>query len=294
MEDEKKDAPASRGMNKRALAGIAAENIHLIAQGLFMPDGMPRRTQNRMLRLCKTVDILRVPNLQTLRDTFWERYGPADAAARPHCSVTNEESCSAARRLSDRYKPLVMNFADPYTPGGGFESGAPGQEESLCRQTTLYASLSHPEAYEIYQFNRLLDGPKDSGCMIWSPHVYIFRDRMLRRTEDIVEIAVLSLPAPKRSGPAREFPDEELDRILLRRIENFLMRAAAERCQALVLGAWGCGAFGNDPVKVSALFYKALYEERLAFFFKEIVFAVLDHSDDQRNYNAFASRFAEV
>ena len=72
------------------------------------------------------------------------------------------------------------------------------------------------------------------------------------------------------------------------------MRAAAERCQALVLGAWGCGAFGNDPVKVSALFYKALYEERLAFFFKEIVFAVLDHSDDQRNYNAFASRFAEV
>ena len=294
MEAEKRGAASVRKSRRQILAQVAVENIRLIERGTFMPDGLAKRTQNRMIRQCKEVDIIRLPDLQALRENFWQRHPRTDGAGCPVCRVTNEDCCSAAKRLADRSKPLMMNFADPYTPGGGYLTGTSAQEESICRRTTLYASLRHPEAYEVYQLNRMLRRPADTCCMIWSPVVYIFRDTMLRLSEDVTEIAVLSLSAPNLNGPAAQISQEEIDRIMLRRIENFLMKAVEEGYQTLVLGAWGCGAFGHNPVRVAACFQKALYEEGFAGFFQEIAFAVLDHSSDQRCYQAFQRQFAPM
>lgn len=279
---------------RRAFTQIAAENERLIRSGAFAPDWLGKRGQSRMLRQCKEVDILRLPDLQNLREGFWERHKPEDPGARPVCQVSNEDCCTAARRLADRNKPLVMNFANPYSPGGGYLNGAAAQEESICRRTTLYASLSHPEAYEVYRFNRMLHRPTDSGCMIWSPHVYIFRDGRLHVSEDVVEISVLSVPAPNLNGPAAHVEPAEIDRVMYRRLQNFLMKAVEEDCRSLVLGAWGCGVFGHDAGRVAGYFRRALFEEGFGAFFGEIVFAVLDHSVGQRNFRAFCREFADL
>ena len=292
MEVDNQGVSGGHKSRRQLLAQVAAENMRMIDRGTFMPDYVAKRTQNRMIRRCKEVDILRLPDLQALREGFWQRHPLPAGPVRPICKVTNEDCCSAAKRLADRNKPLVMNFADPYTPGGGYLDGTVAQEESICRRTTLYASLCHPEAYEVYQLNRMLQRPADTGCMIWSPAVYIFRDTMLRLSEDVVEIAVLSLSAPNLNGSAANIPMEEIDRIMIRRMENFLMKAVEEGYQSLVLGAWGCGVFGHSPARVAACFYKVLYEKRFAGFFQEIIFAVWDHAADQSCYKAFRRQFA--
>ncbi|HIZ83758.1 MAG TPA: TIGR02452 family protein [Firmicutes bacterium] len=284
--------PGAKLSRQQFFVQVALENMQLINNGTFMPGGASRRLQNRMMRRCKEVDILRVPDLRRLREEFWSRYRPPVPERRPLCRVENMDCCTAARRLADRGKPLLMNFADPYTPGGGYLIGAAAQEEDICRRTTLYASLSHQEAYEVYRLNRILHRPADTGCMIWSPNVYIFRDDMLRRTEDIAEISVLSLPAPNLNGAAAQMRPEEVERVMLRRMENFFMKAAAEGCRLLVLGAWGCGVFGHDPHRVADCFYRTLFEKGLGAFFQEIVFAVLDHTPEQRNFRAFAEKFS--
>lgn len=291
MEEDNRNMAAARKSKQQRLAQVAADNIRMIDNGTFMPDYLPRRTQKRMMRRCKEVDILRLPDLQALRKDFWQRHPLREGQVRPVCRVINEDCCSAAKLLADRNKPLVMNFANPYTPGGGYLTGASAQEEAICRRTTLYASLSHPETYEVYQLNRMLHRPADTGCMIWSPAVYIFRDTMLRPSNDVVEIAVLSLSAPNLNGSAAHISMEEIDRIMLRRMENFFMKAVEEGYKSLVLGAWGCGAFGHNPSRVAACFHKVLYEEGFAGFFQEIVFAVLDHSANQYSYQAFRRQF---
>lgn len=67
----------------------------------------------------------------------------------------------------------------------------------------------------------------------------------------------------------------------------------------LVLGAWGCGAFGNDAHVISNLFYKALKEMnynklREKDLFRRIDFAVLDRTQDQYNFKEFYRNFAEI
>lgn len=292
MEDGDRGNPAAGMSRQQFFIQVALENMQLINRGTFMPGTVARRVQNRMMRRCKEVDILRVPDLRRLREEFWSRYRPPVPDRPPLCRVANVDCCTAARRLAEKGRPLVMNFASPYTPGGGYLTGAASQEEDICRRTTLYASLSHQEAYEVYRLNRILHRPADTGCMIWSPNVYIFRDEMLRRTEDIAEISVLSVPAPNLNGAASQMQAEEIERVLLRRMENFFIKAAAEGCRFLVLGAWGCGVFGHNPYKVADCFYRTLFGKKLGAFFQEIVFAVLDNSPEQRNFRAFAEKFS--
>ena len=64
-----------------------------------------------------------------------------------------------------------------------------------------------------------------------------------------------------------------------------LQIAAAHRHRRLVLGAWGCGVFGNDPVVVASAFAMALDQAR---WFEQVVFAVYDRQAARPAYQAFA------
>lgn len=54
----------------------------------------------------------------------------------------------------------------------------------------------------------------------------------------------------------------------------------------LVLGAWGCGVFGNDPRLVADVFAKAL-NGKYKDVFKRVSFSIYDKTEEQSTLKAF-------
>lgn len=67
-------------------------------------------------------------------------------------------------------------------------------------------------------------------------------------------------------------------------------RDLAHNHNAIVLGAWGCGAFGNDPRAIAPLFHRAL-TENFSGAYRDVVFAVVDWSLERRFIGAFEAAF---
>ncbi len=117
--------------------------------------------------------------------------------------------------------------------------------------------------------------------MIVAPRVPVFRDDEGTLLEQPWEMTVLTSPAPNAGSIASSQPQwlASLEPTFRRRIEMVLSAAVAFDQSALVLGAWGCGVFGNDPALVARLFGEFLLGEgRFARAFTHVTFAVLDRT----------------
>lgn len=202
-------------------------------------------------------------------------------------TVTNEDSFQAAKRYEN---PFVMNFANAHKAGGGFMLGANAQEEALCRCSTLYASISSDRAGEMYCFNNTHLSSVESDYMLYSPQVCVFRDENCQLLKEPFMAAVMTVAAPNRNGAAMFATDKKLAETMMRRIRIMLRIAAKYRHRNLVLGAWGCGAFRNNPRKVAEYFRVILVDEGYGKCFDEVCFAVYGR-DDGRNITEFRNAF---
>src|SRR5262249_47998053 len=154
--------------------------------------------------------------------------------------VRNETTLAASRRLVDTgLKPLALNFANGVHPGGGFLNGAKAQEEVLCRSSALSQTLVGDPMYEEH---RRRPRPDSTDWAIYSPNVPVFRTENGSALERPWLLSFITCAAPY--APAIGQP--EAGDLLQRRIHRVLSIARAYGYVALVLGAWGCGAFGND------------------------------------------------
>ncbi len=218
----------------------------------------------------------------------------AATSSRTKVAVVNATSLAVARGMAARgLAPLVLNFASAKNPGGGFLKGARAQEESLARSSALYACL---EKSRMYAHHRASSDCLYSDWMIHSPHVPVFRDDdngvLL---EEPYDCAFLTTPAPnagvilQRDASPRS--REDIERTLATRARRVLAICAAKGHRHLVLGAWGCGVFANDPAFVARTFGAEL-EGAYAGVFDEVIFAVLDWSADRRFIRPFVERFA--
>ncbi|WP_327169196.1 TIGR02452 family protein [Streptomyces subrutilus] len=202
--------------------------------------------------------------------------------------VTAESSTVAARRLAEDGSggaPVaVLNFASARNPGGGYVRGAKAQEEALCRASALYATLL--EAPEYYAVHRAERSTFYTDRVIHSPGVPVFRDDRGALLETPFRVGFLTSPAPNAGTIRRQEPERaaEIPAALLRRGERVLEVAALHGYGRLVLGAWGCGVFRNDPAEVAGAF-RSLLAGRFAGAFDRVVFAVLDR--DPRTREAF-------
>lgn len=203
-------------------------------------------------------------------------------------TVSNEDSFAAARKFGGDC--LVMNFASAHSPGGGFLTGANAQEESLCRESTLYRSLSSKTADEMYAYNGRHRNPCKYNAMILSPNVCVFRDIKDKLLDEPFSTAVITVPALNKNGRAKNIPQNVIDEVMVSRLRNLFVTAAHYGYKNLILGAWGCGAFGHDPERVADYFCYVLFHEDFGAYFDEIVFAILD-SGEKRNLNAFQEVF---
>ena len=202
-------------------------------------------------------------------------------------SVTNKDSFQAAAAFE---KPLVMNFANAHKAGGGFKLGANAQEEALCRCSTLYASINSSKAGEMYRYNNTHLSSVESDYMLLSPDVCVFRDNGGELLRQPFHAAVITVPAPNKRGAALLASEKKIAETMTRRIRIMLRIAAKHGYKNLVLGAWGCGAFGNSARKVSGYFRDVLISEQYGRCFDEVCFAVYGKPDGE-NIMAFADTF---
>ena len=224
-------------------------------------------------------------------------YRPREAVPMPaagSCStvvrVVNVTSLDVARGMAAGGRvPLVLNFASAKNPGGGFLRGARAQEESLARSSALYECI---RASEMYAHNRAHGDLLYTDWMIYSPAVPVFRDDEALLEEPYL-CAFLTAAAPNAGETLARRPDrvDEVNRTMRSRVTRSLAIAAERGHTHLVLGAWGCGVFKNSPVVVAEA-YQSDLEGAFKGIFEEIVFAVLDWSEDRHFVRPFAERFA--
>jgi len=226
-------------------------------------------------------------------------YGPDDsvpAAARrgttgPVIEVTCETTLAAARRLLDAgHQPTALNFAAATHPGGGFLRGARAQEEYLARSSGLYACL---DGRRMYAELRDRPDPFYDDFVIHTPAVPVFRGDAGALLDASWNCGIITSPAVQANGVRKYCPQraDEIEPVMRRRLRRVLQVAAAHDCRALVLGAWGCGAFGNDPALIARLFREEL-EDRVGDSFDRVVFAVTDWSPERRFVGPFECAFA--
>ncbi|MGI5208254.1 TIGR02452 family protein [Spirillospora sp. CA-108201] len=225
-------------------------------------------------------------------DTLLKNLPPAAPGTRTRIEVTGETTLAAAHRLrAPGTVPFALNFASAKNPGGGFLNGAHAQEEGLARSSGLYASLR--SAREYYDFHRAQGDLLYSDHMIYSPDVPVFREDSGRLREEPYGVAFLTSPAPNRGAIRDAAKAERIPAALRLRARKVLAVALANGHARIVLGAWGCGVFRNDPAEVAEVFAEALRPGgEFADRFEHVVFAVWDTAAGAPRHAAFQRVFA--
>jgi len=185
----------------------------------------------------------------------------------------------------------LLNFASARNPGGGFLNGAKAQEEDLCRCSGLYLCLLPCTQY--YDANRNQSSLLYTDHAIFSPLVPFFKTSS---TGDLLAepfvVSVITAPAPN-SGPFLRFnpgASAELELTFKRRWRNVLRIARDQNVTRLLLGAWGCGAFGGDPAMAARTAKAAIDTDGAGL--DEIIFAIPGKGrQSQANLDAFSDVF---
>ncbi|MES1184077.1 MAG: TIGR02452 family protein [Myxococcales bacterium] len=277
-------------MKRTHRATVAQQTLDIIQQGTYQaPDGS---LVDLRAELTRCIDGSRLYSAEQLEALVREQ-SSTPTTGPTKLEVTEETSVAAIRRLvvERSLDTLCLNFASAKNAGGGFLGGAEAQEESLARASGLYGSLVSQRGY--YDANRASRTAFYTEHMIYSPGVPIFRDddgALLPRPH---LAAFITAPAVN-AGVVREREPEraaEIAAVMRRRVARVLGLALGSGHRALVLGAWGCGVFRNDPTLIAGLFAEAL-ETSFKDRFEHVVFAVFDRSQGQPCLRAFRERLA--
>lgn len=219
---------------------------------------------------------------------------PAHGGNPPRITVTADRTQQAARRLVEdegQDDLAVLNFASARNPGGGFVRGAKAQEEDVARACGVYPCLLEARSY--YEINRAQSSLLYTDHLIYSPRVPWFRVRSTTMLDRSFLASIITAPAPNAGEVLRREPDAgpKIEAAFRKRAGLVLALARSQGHRNLLLGAWGCGVFRNDPHMVADAFGLWLSSEHFAGDFDHVEFAVFDRTKGRLVYQAFADRF---
>lgn len=180
--------------------------------------------------------------------------------------VVAMDSVGAVFKYADECTAL-LNFADFKKAGGGFLRGSFAQEEAICHESTLFNVLLRLPDY--YTVNRqLVNNSLYKNAAIYSQDIVFERNGLLPVYCDVITCAAPNWRA------AKKYPDVSWEmncEVMKERIDFMLNVAMQHDVDTLILGAWGCGAFEQDPMIVADLFKEALKKYDC---FETVVFAI--------------------
>ncbi len=264
-------------ISRHRAAGLGVSAVKAAEDGVYhTSDGREVRWKQEVDAACAqkisipSEQVLPVPPERRITDT--------------RVQVANETTLEASRRLVDRgLRVLALNFANGVHPGGGFLHGARAQEEVLCRSSALYLTLRGDPMYAEHSRR---PSPDSTSWAILSPDVPVFHLDDGTPLDEPWIVSFLTCAAPY--APAVGQPQS--GDLLQERIRRVLAIASSYGYEALVLGAWGCGAFANDPLRTAQDFRDPL-EGEFAGAFMEVMFAITDWSPERRFLQPFCQVF---
>lgn len=199
--------------------------------------------------------------------------------------VINEDCIN----LSEKYvrlghKTALINFASFKEPGGGFEEhGTSGQEEHICYRSEMAGLMHYITFFGADQVNKIFcfEMPGMAPGAMYTPDVCVFRQSQaldFTYLEETFKIGIISSAAPSkpRLTPELQYADSQIEKQVRQSITTQLQVAYDNGYDAIVLGAFGCGAFENPSERVARI-----YQEEISKFqgaFKRVGFAILDDS----------------
>lgn len=196
-----------------------------------------------------------------------------------NCNIIVEplDTVSALQKYYLNGKTLVLNMASAKRAGGGVEKGSIAQEECLFRCSNLY---NIPQ--DLY--------PLGISEYVYTKDISFVKDFKYDKLIYPIMCDVISIPAYNLNTthyfPSVDLSDYEKNTIL--KIETMLKQAYVNGCENIILGAWGCGVFKNDPIFIANSFKNIINEIGYINNFKNIVFAVInDRNSVSNNYEIF-------
>ena len=176
----------------------------------------------------------------------------------------------------------VLNFASYNNPGGNFINGSKAQEECLCHESYLYNVLKQHMGY--YKINR----KNKNKCLYTDRALYSPNVRFTKECKDVF-CDVITCAAPNKTAAQKYYnvSDEENSEVLKERIEFILKIAQDNGVDNLILGAYGCGVFGQDPLEVAKIFKEFLSGKYKCF--NKVIFAIPNKLEV--NYRCFQRIF---
>ncbi|MDE5584262.1 MAG: TIGR02452 family protein [Ruminococcus sp.] len=153
---------------------------------------------------------------------------------------------------AEQGKIIALNFANAMYAGGGYVLGGNAQEESLCRASMLYYTIRTQKEY--YRRNRLHILPTYTDTMIYSENVPVIRNENGKLLEKSVLCNFITAPAVNRTFAKFMFSDRKINNIMYSRIKKIIMLALLKKPDIIILGAFGCGMFGNRRETVFTMF----------------------------------------
>ena len=215
---------------------------------------------------------------QTTRHTTQEIIGPYLSEFENNIIVEPLDTVSAIQKWSQVGRVCALNMASYKRPGGGVENGARAQEECLFRCSNLFDVVSK----DFYPLG-------DYECL-YTQRSLFFKDKDYVQIEpiqcDVITLAAINLNDKAKYDPVQNLYNYE--NLTREKIRLMLSVPQSWGAQYLILGAWGCGVFKNDPEKIAQYFKDAIIGEGYGSLYKKIIFAVInDHNSVANNYQIF-------
>ncbi len=271
-------------MNKNYRVEIANRTLEIIKNGFYEYKGKKILVDKELEESKK--------NTFTISPNDWDAILKTPIENKFETEIITK-NCSTIEAIAEEKngKICVLNFASAKNPGGGFLGGASAQEESLARSSNLYETQIKDKT--MYDFNRNQSSFLYSDYMLYSPNVLFWNDDKGNYFEKPFVVDMITAPAPNKGAMEQHNRKEEIavtEEILKARMDKVLAIAAKQKIDTLILGAWGCGVFKNEPKDVARLF-KEIIAAKYSGSFKKIVFAVFDNSDKKANFKQFEETF---
>lgn len=216
---------------------------------------------------------------------------PSSEGGLPVIEIWAESTGGAIRRLAAEGPVAALVFASAKNPGGGFLGNVRAQEEDISRCSAHYICVQTQPDY--YAANRNDPSMLYTDHIIYAPLVPYFRDDQLNLADSPILVSLVTAPAPNAGEYLRKDPkgNRELIKALNRRVGQILHVFAHQNQRTIVLGAWGCGVFRNDPFAVANAFKSWLDAPEFRGAFDRVVFAIYERDEAHPIFRIFQGMF---